>query len=187
MSFVRNRPTNQIDVLGRQAAPGPGEPFDVVLLLCYEIVFGAYHCDILCQSGGDQWGTPFFEFVSGGTGPTTGPAPAGNGHPGWVVKDGHRGEVAAAAYACPGTCDCILDKGNKINAIPDKVYDLPPELDGNVSNSNAVGSTVLSCCGVNLSPSRSAPGWGHSVEYECACDARTGKTVNCQVGCSLLE
>lgn len=87
----------------------------------------------------------------------------------------------------PGTCDCIKSKAKKLKRIMNKAYDSPlsPVIDGNTSNSNAVGSTLLRCCGVVMTPTQnlttvetdgtvstttknlSAPGWGDSPAYKC--------------------
>jgi hypothetical protein len=166
---MQNNPISWFDPDGGQATTMPAtnpatQPAakDVIELWCYNIARGRMHCDIKCVDGITGTTT-----IGGGTGPVSSGGNGGvGGDPSWRIKTGVKGTLAGSTTAPTGTCKCISAKGNKINTIKDKIYDFPPELDGNISNSNALGSTLLTCCGVSITPSVNAPGWGHQVETE---------------------
>jgi hypothetical protein len=196
----------------RTPAPAPPAGMDLVEIWCSSYQAGGIttsydHCDVRCiHSTGEV-------LIGGGTGRkiasvVDGGGPGGNGYPNWVTKDdlawGASGLVLAATTAVPsGTCRCISGKGNRINMIKGKHYDLPGDSDGNVSNSNSLLSTLLKCCNAGppslaLPAGRAAPGWGDDVEYRCGCRPRYGKKtydspwttaenwedpVYCRIGC----
>lgn len=155
---------------------------DLVYLHCYEpFVPGMYHCDVECLPTS---GPPV---IGGGTGPESSGGHAGpGGNPGWIDKPGVKpGSIGGGwTYAPAGTCACIKQKAAKMNQIIGKEYQFPNPCRPKTSNSNAMLSTLLRCCGVSMKPTRtdwvtrdgkiepqysdiSAPGWGDSVLYQC--------------------
>lgn len=184
LSF-KNSPLSWFDPDGlaaaTQPATQPASPVDTIELYCNDVrIAGAktpyMHCDIKCTRGTDGsvlWG--------GGSGPVSSGTPVYGavddeyGNPRWVTGGPvmtSKGKFSGRTTARAGTCDCLDEKGKKLNNIKGKYYDLPgvSPWDGNLSNSNAVASTVLTCCGVSITPTssrgpRNAAGWGHQVEW----------------------
>lgn len=210
---MQNNAISWFDPDGGQATTVPVPPpaaipgMDTVEVWCSSYQAGPIttsydHCDVRCTRadgtvlvGGGRGSKPSLIFDGGGRG--------GNGYPDWMTKPdlpwGAAGlTLAASAVAPSGTCNCISSKGGKLNMIKGKHYDVPGmDMNNNVSNSNAVLSTLLTCCNVGimpaLPPGRSAPGWGDKVEYECGCETAMGpdglgytgyiKKKYCLLGC----
>ena len=152
-------PTTKPSTQPSPPAPGPGPGGqDVLTLWCYPIAVVFSHCALLCNG----------ERIDG-TGPSSPPPcnnPNGNGDPGICVNKRpipDNGWFAGNKLAPPGTCECIKNKGNALNNIPDKSYG------GEYSNSNAALHCVLTACGVSMSPSSGGTGWDSRVHYNCRC------------------
>ena len=183
-------PLGQIWVSGEPGSgyyPGPGPfwrpvDYDLLELVCSlpgdSLNTTKYHCDIRCTSGVDGE-----ETGGGGSGPGSSGTGSGfgggdkNGDPHWIPGVPSDPANGGSTRARLGTCACIQTKGTKINSIPGKVYEFPRG-NGGTSNSNALLSTLLRCCGVDTKRFRPtaawglplrAPGWGDSVKRECGC------------------
>lgn len=192
----RNEESTMESTESTQSSQGLAE--DRLQLWCYEIPgpgTGLYHCDLDCTSasGGHFFGGATGPGMLSGTGCGSGGYELPNSNPGWQYKSSiNPNAISAGVLMAPaGTCDCIRRKAAKMNQIKAKLYQVP-YLDtgnisemGNVSNSNALLSTLMNCCNVSIVPTKTAwqdngkgkfvpkpqlltaPGWGGYVVHRC--------------------
>ena len=199
LEYARSSPTMIVDILGEAIWSGPPlypptpASFDLVQIHCGMQmlpavgVIGLNHCRLVCSPGSLSEPT----FIADGTGPTT--SPNDNGSPGYVDEEWPTAAFPTSPFAgsvkAPlGTCACIRKKGDALNNVRNKAYHLWK------SNSNSALSLVIRCCGVSITPTRSAPGWGKPVKR--GCETRTqyrGNTWStivskyCPIGCNDLK